>query len=667
MLPDVAGFERELDYEVPPALAGEVRAGSVVRIPLQGRRVRGWVVAYPVAPVEGLTLRPLAKVTGWGPEPDLIDLSSWAAWRWAGRRRSLLVTASPEVAIRSLPRTERLRAQPPTGGTPTGGERPTEGRPTEGRPTEGRPADGRPTEGRPTEGRPADGRATGAPGGSAALVEQAWRPGTHLLRLPPDYSATEVVVTAAAHGPVLVVAPTKARATAGAAALGNRGIDVALLPGEWAQARAGSRVVIGTRAAAWGPCPGLGAVVVLDAHDEGLVQETAPTWDAASVAAERARRAGVPCLWVTSCPTLELVTAADGVYVVGAATERDGWAALQVVDRRGDDPRQGLYSSALVGLLRSEHRVVCVLNRKGRALLPICAACGEPASCEQCGSGTALVGDELVCRRCGLARPVVCASCGSDAMRQFRVGVARAREQLEALSGRAVGEVVAGTGALPGTPIIVGTEAVLYRDGELRRTGPVAAVAFLDFDQELLAPRYRAAEEALALVSRASRIVGGRRQGGRVLVQTRVPAHPVIDAALVGDPGRLLATEEPARKALRLPPFAALALISGPGAAELAGVLVDQTADYRDGGALPPAVEDEEPPGNGRGWPVGARAGAAVPGLRRQAPEAAIELSDLGQERWMVRAPDAAILADALDRAGRPGLRVRVEVGSVRF
>ena len=28
VLPDVAGFERELDYEVPSALADEVRVGS---------------------------------------------------------------------------------------------------------------------------------------------------------------------------------------------------------------------------------------------------------------------------------------------------------------------------------------------------------------------------------------------------------------------------------------------------------------------------------------------------------------------------------------------------------------------------------------------------------------------------------------------------------------
>jgi primosomal protein N' len=103
VLPDVAGFERELDYEVPPKFAAEIRPGSIVRVPLQGRAVRGWVVAYPVEPPEGLALRPIAKVTGWGPEPALFELAEWAAWRWASRRRSLLFTASPQAAVRALP------------------------------------------------------------------------------------------------------------------------------------------------------------------------------------------------------------------------------------------------------------------------------------------------------------------------------------------------------------------------------------------------------------------------------------------------------------------------------------------------------------------------------------------------------------------------------------
>jgi primosomal protein N' (replication factor Y) (superfamily II helicase) len=605
VVPDVAGFERELDYEVPAKFAAEVRPGSIVRVPLQGRAVRGWVVAYPVQPPEGLVLRPIAKVTSWGPEAELFELAEWAAWRWASRRRSLLFTASPQAAVMVLP-------SPATGRSPVGTGLATTG---------------------PVQG----------------LVEEAWSTGAHLLRLPPVYSATEVVVAAAAHGPVLVIAPTTARAEAGCAALRSRGAKVALLPGEWAQARAGADVVIGTRAAAWGPCPGLASVVVLDAHDEGLVQGAAPTWDAPSVAAERARLAAVPCLWVTPCPTVELLAAADQVHVASVSAERSGWAPLEVVDSRREDPRSGLYSSALVAVLRSDYRVVCVLNRKGRAQLSACDACGDLATCEQCGAAVGVVAEGMVCRRCGTSRPLVCASCGSSVLRLLKVGVSRAREQLEALSGRPVGEVSAGTGPLPATPVLVGTEAVLYREGELRKGGGVGAVAFLDFDQELLASRYRAGEEALALLARASRLVGGRQRAGKVLVQTRAPGHPVIEAALLADPGRLAASEEALRKALRLPPFAALAVLSGPGARDLADAL-----ERLDVAVL--AAHTDVPGDLG-----------AVPVELGAVPGEPVELSELGYERWVVRAADHASLADALTAVGRPSERVRIEVDPVRF
>ncbi len=470
-------------------------------------------------------------------------------------------------------------------------------------------------------------------------------------------------MAAARHGPVLVIAPTTARAEAGCAALRSRGAQVALLPGDWAQARAGADVVIGTRAAAWGPCPGVASVVVLDAHDEGLVQGAAPTWDAPSVAAERARLAAVPCLWVTPCPTVELLAAADQVHVASVSSERSGWAALEVVDCRREDPRTGLYSASLVAVLRSDYRVVCVLNRKGRAQFSVCDACGELATCEQCGAAVAVVGEGMVCRRCGTSRPLVCGSCGSSVLRLLRVGVSRAREQLEALSGRPVGEVSAGTGPLPTAPVLVGTEAVLYREGELRKGGGVGAVAFLDFDQELLAPRFRAGEEALALLARASRLVGGRQRAGKVLVQTRAPSHPVIEAAVLADPGRLAASEEAVRKALRLPPFSALAVLSGPGARELAGALTALTGDLpADLLADLPADVPSDHPVDRHGDPV--ETASALPGPH---PGERVELSELGDDRWVVRAADHASLADALAAVGRPSERVRIDVDPVRF
>jgi primosomal protein N' (replication factor Y) len=435
--------------------------------------------------------------------------------------------------------------------------------------------------------------------------------------LAPAADPWPVVAAATDLGEALVLAPSVADAASLARRLRESGRPVALLPGEWATAAAGGCVVVGSRAAAWAPVPRLAAVVVLDAHEEVYQEERAPTWNAWQVGAERARRAGAPCVLVSPCPTLEQL---DWGRLVTASRsqEREGWPALDIVDRRGDDPRQGLYSEHLVRLLRSCAPVACILNRKGRARLLACTGCTDLARCEACQgameqpSGNCI----LTCRRCGATRAVVCQSCGSARLKTLRVGVSRVREELEALANVAVGEVTAQSVEVPGTSVLVGTDALLHR----LRAGAVRAVAFLDFDQELLAPRYRAGEQALALLARAARLVGGRARAGRLVVQTRLPDHEVLTAALHADPGRAAAAERPRRSELALPPAAALAQVSGPRAEAFVG-------------GLPPSLEVLGP--------------------------------DDG--RWLLRAPDHKALLDALAGAPRPAGRVRVEVDPLRI
>jgi primosomal protein N' (replication factor Y) len=581
---DVAGMDKEFDYLVPASMPLEV--GAMVRVPLGGRRVGGWVVR--LAPRgggdgAGRELRAVARRRGFGPTADLVELSSWAAWRWAGRRESFLGAASPRNAVAALPEPSPRPPAPP---------------------------------------RPHPDLTPGGPGlGSGPIM----------LRWAPAADPTPVVAAAAQSGPTLVVVPTLARAAVLAERLRRAGAGVALLPGEWARARAGAGVVVGARSAAWGPCPGLAAAVVVDAHDEGLAQEGAPTWDAVTVVSERARRAGALCVLLTPCPTPELA-ARFPVRLPGRNRERAGWAALEVVDRRGDDPRLGLYSERLVALVRSGSKVACVLNRKGRVRLLACSACAALVRCAACGGATGSPEPGLLsCGRCGETRPTLCAACGSTALKALRFGTTRAREDLERLAGRPVGEVVSGTAQLPATGVLVGTSALLER---LSPSWGLDAVAFVDFDQELLAPRVRASSEALALLSQASRLVRGRR--GRVVVQTRLPDHPVVRAALLAEPGLVAEEELPLRRALRLPPFAAVAVLHGEGAGALAAALRER-----------PGVEVVGPPVGGAGQPVG---GA---GAQRQ--------------RWLVKAADHQVLCDALAALPRPPAGVRISVDPARL
>jgi primosomal protein N' (replication factor Y) len=320
------------------------------------------------------------------------------------------------------------------------------------------------------------------------------------------------------------------------------------------------------------------SIVVLDEHDEALQEERTPTWHARDVAIERARRADAACVLVSPCPSVSaLQWAGTSVRRPAVVDERAGWPVLEIVDRTREEPwKRSLLTSALIQHLRNPaKRIVCVHNTKGRARLLACRTCKSLQRCEKCQA--AVMQDDagmLVCRRCFTVRPVVCQNCGSGAVSLIRLGVGRLREEIEAAAGRPVGLVTGESESLPDCDVLVGTEAVLHRAGH------ADVVAFLDLDAELLAPRYRAAEQAMTLLVRAARLVGGRSGGGRLVVQTFLPRHEVLQAVLHADPSRLAKVETERRQLLGLPPFSALAAVSGAGAIDFASATgLESSAD----------------------------------------------------------------------------------------
>jgi primosomal protein N' (replication factor Y) len=217
------------------------------------------------------------------------------------------------------------------------------------------------------------------------------------------------------------------------------------------------------------------------------------------------------------------------------------------------------------------------------------------------------------------------------------VGVQRLQEEVTALlPGARVAGVDTETGdlgPLDRVDVLVGTEAVLHRD-DVRAARP-GVVAFLDFDQELLAPRMRASEQALRLLVRGARLLDRRATGERrLLVQTRQPDHVVVRSAAAGEPVMLITAELERRRALALPPFAALAELRGSAA------------------TVGPAVD-------------------ALRGSFEQSPDLVV----LGprvvgdQASALVKAPDGDLLAAALEVAAegaRGGERLRVAVDPPR-
>jgi primosomal protein N' (replication factor Y) (superfamily II helicase) len=568
VLPDVKGFEKRFDYSVPEPMRARVRVGTLVRINLAGRRVGGWVTDVDVESPAGVTLRPIAKVTGWGPGADLIELAQWAAWRWAGRPQHMLTTASPDGVVGALPAPRRSSILPAEATPPW-------------------------------------------------ITDALTAPGA-VVRLPPAMSSFELCLEACRRGNTLIVCPSLSMARHLGARLRRAGAAICLYPRDWAQGAAGCSV-IGTRAAVWAPVANLAAIVVLDEHDESMQQERSPTWHAREVAIERARRAGVPCILTSPHPTLEALDALP-LITMSRTDERAGWAVFDLADRSDEEPamRSSPIGVAFMRALQSDKRIVCVLNTKGVARLLACGSCNTLARCEQCEAAVEQAAyddgrSEFNCRRCGTVRPVVCIVCGASRMKAVRRGVSRLSEEIAAAVHDDVTVVTGDSDEIPLTRVVVGTEAVLHRVTE------ADVVVFVEFDTELLAPRYRADEHSLALLSRASRLVGGRQ--GRVIVQTTQPDHPVLRSALGADPAMLVGPSGDLRSLLKLPPFAALAAISGPGATEFVARL------------------------------------RVRPG---------VSTTSADRDVFLARSVDHRVLADALASVNRPSDRVRIAVDPLR-
>lgn len=567
VLPDVSAIDREFDYVVPTAWEDDGRAarldvGSMVRIDLAGRRVAAWITELDVEPADDVRYSVLQKLSGIGPDAELISLAKWAAWRWAGRRVPFLRAASPPRMIAGVP--DSRRHDP-------------------------------------------------VPAGPSDVFDDAFGEGVAVVRTPPSDDGVSLALAGCRRGDCLVIVADMSRARRLAIALRRAGVTVALGPDEWATAAAGATVV-GTRSAAWMPMPDLAAVVVFDEHEESLQEERTPTWHARDVVLERAARRGVPAVLASPTPSLEALRAGR-LLRPNRSAEREGWPVVDILDRRDDDPvRAGPFAERLRERL-SSGRVVCVLNRKGRSRLLACATCGELVRSEDGTASMILIDDRLETVDGSESRPVVCAHCGSTTLKNLRAGVTRAREELEALVGEPVDEITGAADDPPASRVVIGTEAVLHR------VDRADVVVFLDLDQELLAPRQRAAEQALALLARAARLLGPRSAGGRLVLQTRQPDHEVVQAAVRADPSLVAVAERDRRQALGTPPYGAQVLVTGAGAEAFMAAF---------------------------GSPGGVRIRGPVDG------------------RWLLRSDTHGPLLDALAATPRPASRLRVEVDPLR-
>ncbi|MCJ7780435.1 MAG: hypothetical protein MUQ27_06375, partial [Acidimicrobiia bacterium] len=275
-------------------------------------------------------------------------------------------------------------------------------------------------------------------------------------------------------------------------------------------------LVVGTREIAFWGVDGLGLAVVLDEGRRGYKSPQTPTFHVRDVLRRRSTIERFSLLLTGPVPTSEALSA--GVEVIEIA--RRVWPLVEVVDRSDEEGGYGSVGDRArnaITALGDRATVFVLVARRGASFR--CSRCRELRKCPDCD---AMLERSGTCARCGRSFPE-CVACGGVRFEALGGGVSRVGDDLGRIFGSDVGA------ADSGRRIVVGTER------DLVGLPPVDLVVVVDPDPGILAPNYRADEDALRLLARA--VLAARPgRGRRALVQTSMSEHRVFEALRSGDP-----------------------------------------------------------------------------------------------------------------------------------
>lgn len=528
VVPSIPSFSVDTGfrYAIPERLVDVVSIGSMVRVPLAGRRIGGFVVA--VEDGDRAALKPIAAMSGKAPVFDnvMLEVLRWAANHYVAPLSVMLGRAAPPN-VPPGPGTDHLDPIPDVG-------------------------------------HHSPGAVAGGPGGGRTVVV--------LEGGDPSRWVAPLAASAAHRGKsTLVVVPTAQEAEQLATSLEVFGDRVVLVGGEmddgevtaaWGRSAHLGGVVVGTpRVAAW-PVAELGVLVVVEDSRRAMKDRQTPTVHVRELLRTRALATHATLVCGGPTPSLEVMSRAPRVIEPAGRI----WPLVEVVDRRDDPPGSGLLSERVKHALRATTgaggTAFLFAHRRGYSAASRCVACRELRRCAGCGSRP---DPGETCRRCGAALGP-CPRCRGGRFEPLGAGVGRLVEETGRVLGR--GRVVEHPGR---TPVTVGTERDLA-GLDLRDL-----VVLVDADGLVYGVDYRAGEEALRVGARlASRLRAGT--GRRLMVQTHDPGHPVIVALRRGDPRPFIEHELGVRAALGYPPAGELIVVEVRGAAIPAEVHSDLAA-----------------------------------------------------------------------------------------
>ncbi|WP_298690721.1 primosomal protein N' [uncultured Sphingomonas sp.] len=346
-----------------------------------------------------------------------------------------------------------------------------------------------------------------------------------------------------------------------------------------------AKVVVGARSALFLPYADLGLIVVDEAHETSFKQEEGVMYHARDVAVMRGHFEQVPVVLASATPAIETRQMVEiGKYRELKLPGRYGVAqmpAISIVDLTLDPPmkQRWLAPSLVVALqetLERGEQSLLFLNRRGYAPLTLCRHCGHRFRCPNCTAWMVehRLTARLACHHCGhvMPPPAACPECHEeDSLVACGPGVERIADEVAALLPDARTAII--TSDTIWSPakaaefvnrmeageidVVIGTQLVTkgYHFPNLTLVGVV------DADLGLAGGDLRAAERSFQQIAQVAGRAGRGAKPGRVLLQTREPGAPVIQALLTGDAESFYHAETESRREAGAPPFGRYAAI----------------------------------------------------------------------------------------------------------
>ncbi len=354
---------------------------------------------------------------------------------------------------------------------------------------------------------------------------------------------------------------------------------------QWRRIRSGAAgVVVGTRSGVFAPVRNLGLIVVDEEHDQSYKQEETPRYNGRDVAVVRAQAAGACIVLGSATPSLESRHNAEkGKYTLLRLPERieqRPMPEVELIDMREEfleTRSHSIFSRRMLEQIEARldagEQTMLLLNRRGFSSFVACRACGERVQCVNCAVTLTYHrrDNRLLCHYCNHAErvPTHCPKCHDEHIYFLGAGSEKVEEELhrrlpKARIARMDRDTVTGkrryesilAGFRDGDyDILVGTQ-MIAKGHDIPN---VTLVGVISADVGLGMPDFRAAERTFQLLTQVSGRAGRGTLPGEVLIQTINPDHYAVRLAAAQDYEKFFEKELHFRRAMRYPPFAALA------------------------------------------------------------------------------------------------------------